>query len=76
MCFHIFIWFTYSGLKWDQFNCDIGPSGTTGCVGWTTDCAGGAGACTGGTGCIDRGIIGGGWGMGGPQPAISYLFML
>ena len=35
-----------SALKWDQFNCGIGPGGTggtTGCAGGTAGCAGGAG---------------------------------
>ena len=42
-----------SGLKWDQFNCGIGPDltgGTTGCVDGTMGCAGDAAGCTGGTG--------------------------
>ena len=32
-----------SVLKWDQFNCGIGP-GTTGCAGGTAGCEGSAGA--------------------------------
>ena len=44
-----------SDLKWDQFNCGIGPGWTgliASCVGATTGCAGGAGGCTGGTGVL------------------------
>ena len=48
-----------SGLKWDQFNWDIGAS-WIGCVGGTIVCAGGAGSCTGGTGGTTSGITGGG----------------
>ena len=62
-----------SGLKWDQFNCGIGPDWTgrtTGCVGGTAHCAGGAGGCTGGTGGITGGITGGGWGVGSPLSAL------
>ena len=59
-----------SGLKWDQFNCGIGP-GWMGCAGWTAGCAGGAGHCMGGTGGTTGGIIGGGWGVGGLLSAVS-----
>ena len=61
------------GLKWDQFNCHIGPGwtgGTTGCAGETTGCMGGAGGCMGGTWGTAGDTNGGGWGIGGPLSAI------
>ena len=48
-----------SSLKWDQFNCGIGP-GWIGCAHGIIGCAGGDGSYTGGTGGTPGGITGDG----------------
>ena len=76
MLFHLhLVYLQIQGLKWDQYNCGIGPGGSggsTGCAGGTAGCAGGAGWLHRRNGGTTGGITGGQaevW--NGPASAIS-----